>query len=141
MNHEIMDNFALNVRARTKESFEHTLAIAFAAAPGGRASHWCEHPKFGLVLFWSSSEEKFQDRPIVPFPHELDAATATNFVWDWLSKIDRKKFQLNDWDRECNDGDVKDEKAWRAYVEDWGHVGNSRCAVVAVLPVWAWLGK
>lgn len=139
---EIMDNFTLNVRARTKESFEHTMAVAFAASPGEKASHWCEHPKYGLILFWHADEhDKFDNKPIVPFPHELDYMTASSFVWDWLSKIDRKKFNLGSWDAHYDDGDVWNEKAWRVYVEDWGHVGNSPYAVAAILPVWAWLGK
>ena len=136
-----MDNFALNVRARTKDSFEHAIAIAFTASPGGKASHWCEHPRFGLILFWSGSEGKFQDKQIISFPHELGVATATSFLWDWLAKADRSKFQLKDWDARYNDSDVQCEEAWRVYVEDWGHVGNSHCTVATVLPAWAWLGK
>lgn len=142
MTYECMDNFALDVRARSEESFKHAMAIAFAHAPGGNVSHWCEHPDFGLVLFWSAREEdKFHTRKIVPFPHELDAKAATTFVWDWLMKAKRERFKLEGFDCHYDDGDVQCEEAWRVYVEDWGHVGQSHSAAVAILPVWAWLGK
>ncbi|OGN04430.1 MAG: hypothetical protein A2831_01020 [Candidatus Yanofskybacteria bacterium RIFCSPHIGHO2_01_FULL_44_17] len=75
---EIMDNFALNVRARSRESFGHAMALAFAAAAAS-ASHWCKHPEFGLVLFWSA-EENFKDSSVFPFPHKLDVAAATDFA-------------------------------------------------------------
>ncbi len=141
MSREIMDNFALDVRARSRESFDHAMAIAFNGSVG-KASHWCEHPKFGLVFFWNEvPSDTFQGKPISPLMTEMDAAQAADLAWIWLQKADRKKFQLKDSDEHYRDGDVDNEKAWRVYVEEWGHVGGSNYAVCAILPVWAWLGK
>lgn len=137
-----MDNFALDVRARSRESFGHAIAIAFAHAPGGKARFWCEHPKYGLVLFWSDNDtKKFNGKPIIPLPFEMDIRTGADFLWNWLQKVDREKFELKDWDRAYDDGDVHNEHAWHVYVENWGHIGDSPYAVVAVMPAWAWLGK
>ena len=140
---ETLDNFFLNVRARAQETFNHSLAIAFANCPGRKANHWCEHPKYGLVLFWRAEQnEQFNGRPIVQFPHELDCEAASSFVWNWLIHVDRERFELEWWDNRHSDGgNVQYEKAWRIYVGDWGCIDDSRCAIVAVLPVWAWLYK
>jgi len=136
-----MDNFALNVRGRSKESFEHAMAIAFAKAPGGKTSHWCKHSDYGMVLFWNGSEKTFRGEPIVPFPHELALPEAVEICWSWVESIDRSQFNLKDWDRACKMGDVQNEEAWRIFVEDWSHVCGSHYAIAAILPVWAWLGK
>lgn len=138
---EILDNFAMNIRARTKQSFEHAMAIAFATTAYG-ASHWCEHPEFGLILFYyyKDEEKNFNGKPIFPFTHTLDALTATAFVWDWLIKADRTKFKLKEMDVHYS-GDGNCEKAWRVYVENWGHIGGCSSAIVAILPTWAWIGK
>jgi len=143
---ENMNNFALNVRARSKESFEHAMQLAFAAAPGHVATHWSEHPKYGLVLFWSGNEsitephKMFHDKPILPFPYKINCITAIEFVWNWLEQVDRKKFELGGGDVHYR-GDGDSEKAWRVYIDDWGRVAGVNYSFCAILPVWAWIGK
>lgn len=140
--YECMDNFALDVRATTRRSFDHAIAIALAHSPSGKVTHWVEDSKYGLVLFWSGSDEEFKGKKIQQFPFEMKAKDVASFAWRWLQKVDRIKFQqLKGMDAEYDDGDVDNEEAWRVFVEDWGHVGSSFYAVAAVLPVWAWLGK
>lgn len=139
---ENMDNFALNVRARSQEAFNHALEIAFLAAPGGKASHWCIHPQYGLVLFWSAAHiPVFQGKPLVPFPSELEVGMAASFAWDWAAKSVRSDFILEGDDAFCEWSDAQCIGAWRIYVEDRGHVGNHYAAIAAILPVFAWLGK
>jgi hypothetical protein len=139
---DLIDNFALDVRACSRKSFNAAIRIALAAAPGGTASHWCEHPEFGLVLFWHAGEDRtFQGSKIKPFPREFGPKEAARWAWQWLRKADRSKFKLVDMDERYNDSDVVSEEAFRVFVEDWGHVGGNPYAVAAIRPVWAWLGK
>jgi hypothetical protein len=141
---ENMDNFGLNVRARSKETFVRAIAIACAASPGGTVTHFCEHPRYGLVLFWHDCEEStFCGRKVHPLSCEMGPREAAQFAWRWVvdAQRDRGILGLKGWDAYYRDGDVQNEPAYRIFVEDWGHVGGSPYAVVAILPVWAWLGK
>jgi hypothetical protein len=139
---ENMDNFALNVRAVSRETFKKAVEIAFAATPGGKASHYVQSRRYGLVLFWMAHPgDVFEGNVIHALPDEMNATEAASFAWKWMERKTRNEFQLKGWDRFYDDGDVACEPAYRVFVEDWGHVGGSHSAVCAILPCWAWLGK
>src|SRR3989344_9643641 len=110
---ELMDNFALNVRATTYTTFIDTLRIAFRQTGKKYATHWCIHPSFGFVLFndpnattlFQNSRYQFHSIDVVPFSHYHSGEAAACVVWDWL-KTNPKGFKLAEMDAEYKDGDV-----------------------------------
>lgn len=137
-----MDNFFLNVRSQSRESFEHAMRIAFIRGTELRAKRWVVHPEYGMVLFWTDEEKDFQGMETTAFPYPLDAEKAADFIWNWIrEEADRTDFRLSDMDRHYRDHDVSCEPAFRVYTEKWGKVGDDYTAIVAVLPCWGWYGK
>lgn len=65
-------------------------------------------------------------------PFKMDAQKASEFASGWLSDIE--------WGREP-DHDGSNGKGWRLFNDDWGHVGGSWQAIVAIQPAWAMYGK
>lgn len=158
-----MDNFAINVTARGRESLRLALALAFENnAPGKKATHWVEVPGVGIVLMWHADKLHYSrdsEGELIPnderytrtdevdesksgvaqssrFIAPLSAETAVGTVWNWLESLEDKDYYGS-----LNDCDVTERRAWRVYCENWGHVQGSSYAICAIQPVWAWLGK
>lgn len=91
---------------------------------------WREKPKdLRIVLFWT--DRKNEDG-FVPFPFKMDAKGAAEFVSRWLAEADYGTPPSHD---------GSNEKGWRVYCEDWGHVDGDWSAFLAVSPYWALYGK
>jgi hypothetical protein len=68
---------------------------------------------------------------MVAMPFLLDAEAAYDFARRWLAQAEYPR-------QPDHDGD--NERGWRIYNEDWGHVDGDD-AIIAVSPVWAMYGK
>jgi len=144
-----MDNRVFDVTS--EGSLRHVLAIAFANAPGGKATHflaakmkevityygeptshhraeWMEHVdgKPTLILCWHED----RGTSLLPFP--LDEQGAEFWIQEWLKH--------QDYGREP-DHDGDNGKGWRAFCTSWGYVGSRHYAFLAVQPEWACYGK
>ena len=111
------------------------MQLAFANCPGNSADSYCISDKYGLVLSWLDAEglTKLDDGTVLsrlPFP--LDAEGAIEFVWSWLQTINYG---------EEPDHDGSNRQGFTVYNEDWGHVGGSYYAFVAIKPEWIMYGK
>ena len=67
-----------------------------------------------------------QEAKELPFP--LDFKGAKQFVEGWLNQVDFGE-------RPDHDGD--NEKGWRVFTDDWGHVAGHHSATVGIQPDWA----
>lgn len=135
---ECMDNFLINVRAKSKETFALALKIAFAHSPSGKAAAWFATKEHGLVILWHADESKSSH----DFPSPISVETAIVFAWEWLLSADRSEFELVDMDADCDHfSDAHCNPAYRIFCENWGYVADSHYAICAILPVWAWVGK
>ncbi len=122
-----MDNFRIDITSEGVTDFDQALQIAFAHAPGRKATHYQKDTGRGFLLFWN-------DEPgAIELPTPLRCAAAADLIWAWLEG-EADYGQPPD-----HDGD--NSKGWRVYNEDWGFAGDWRCCFVAVQPVWAMHGK
>jgi hypothetical protein len=62
-----MDNRSVDVTSEGREGFDAVMKIVMGGTPGQKATHFAEHPKLGLVVFWSK-EESLSDRWGFDFP-------------------------------------------------------------------------
>lgn len=124
------DNWQLDITNEGTEKLR--LAMKLAMSWHSKATHYCVHHKLGLVLLWH--EDANVDGVAVqklPFPLKTSDMLA-DFVAGWLSSADYP---------EKPDFDGSSVKGWRVYNEEWGHVGKSHYAFVAIQPVWSLYGK
>ncbi len=125
-----MDNFKIEIVSEGRKEFEAALRIAFAHAPGSKATHYAILPDKGMVFYWHEPESNFK---AVALPSEIDVEEAVVLAWAWLTK-------KADYEGEP-DHDGDNGKGYRIYNEDWGHVHGSHYAFVAIEPAWAMYGK
>lgn len=125
-------NPILNVNGRTIGR----LHTAFQLSYWDTAVGWSENDK-KLLFYWvnpNSNTIKYPDFQLFPVP--LDQQAMADMAWAWL-----QKFSLEDHANLYNDGDVWDERGWRVWSEDWGHVNGRYQAFIAVEPYAIWIGK
>jgi len=125
----IMDNFHIDITSRVKAHFDEALRIAFDNAAGHKASHYMITEKHGMILFWH------EENGAIQLPYEMTYEDAVPFVWGWLQKVDYDQYE------EQLDHDGDNDKGFRIFNENWGHVGDHHYAFVAIKPAWAWIGK
>jgi hypothetical protein len=89
-------------------------------------------PRPHRLVFFNHYEPKQEDGDKVAFPFVMDADGAADFARRWLEQVEYGK-------QPDHDGD--NEKGWRLYNENWGHIDGDNHAVIAVTPVWATYGK
>ena len=146
-----MDNRTIDVTSEGGEHLAMAIRIAFANAPGGKATHYrivklkdkisyygeptsrhyenlVEDPEGDptLILLWHEGRNAIA----LPYPLEVDEAIA--FVSGWLKNVDRGH-------QPDHDGD--NGHGWRVFTEAWGHVAGEHYAIVGVQPAWAMYGK
>jgi hypothetical protein len=124
-----VDNRKIEVQSRGREAFDLAMKIIFDSAPGGKADAYRIDPDRGLVLYWSKQPEA------IALPCPMDWKAAADMAWTWLAS--RTDDQIHGW----ADHDGSNVRAWRVYNEDWGHVGSSHYAFVAIQACWGWIGK
>lgn len=142
-----MDNFRIDITAEGQASLLKALEIAFAHnAPGKKVESYhvvkLESKSYNgipeslngetaLVLRWIKEDKPKVDGP-VNLPFKLDCAGAADFTARWLAEQDYGKEP---------DHDGSNGKGWRIWTGGWGHVGDDRYAVCAIMPEWAMYGK
>lgn len=142
-----MDNFKIDITAEGRSSLQKALEIAFAHnAPGKKVDSYqvlklestpynsipeSLNGRTALVLRWIKEEKLKVDGP-VNLPFKLDTEGATDFAFRWLAE--------QEYEREP-DHDGSNGKGWRIWTGGWGHVGDDRYAVCAIMPEWAMYGK
>lgn len=129
-----MDNRQVDVVSRGKEALGHAVALLFDAHKNG-ATHFRDFPATPerprtLVFYW------YEEREAHPFPVRLTVESATELVWNWLQSLKDDEYACA-----YDDGEVWNERGWRAFNEDWGHVFGSHYAFAGFQGRWAWLGK
>lgn len=130
-----MDNRIFNVNGEGRDMLASTLKLAFLQEGANTlAKAWRFIPDKGLVLLWSNREGA------TPFPVPMGAEEVATMAMRWLETEDAKEMACVDWDRD-EDHDGCNERGWRVYCENWGHVGDEHYAICAIRPVFLWYGK
>lgn len=104
------------------------LEIAFACAPGGKASHYKVYDN-KLVFAWHENAGKDFTKLLVP----LTAETAVDVVLEWLKTEGEYDSQPD------HDGD--NGRSFRIYNGSWGYIDHNQYTFVAIEPRWAMYGK
>ena len=47
-----MDNRHISIQTEGKEALELAMKLLWDNAPDNKATHYCDHPTYGFVLFW-----------------------------------------------------------------------------------------
>lgn len=129
-----MDNRHISVQSEGRVAFDLAFQLLFDNAPGGKASHYFEHPEKGLVFLWH--EESFGIfSKASKLPYAMRWKEAADLAWGWLSNQPNEKYE------EKLDHDGSNGKGFLVYNEYWGHIAEAHYAFLAVKPVWAWYGK
>lgn len=79
-----------------------------------------------MIFFWTSHESMH------PFPVEMPMDRCAEIAMEWLKTA---KYPTEP----GHDGD--NERGWRCFTEEWGHVSHMYQAFVAVEPYWLMFGK
>ena len=136
-----MDNFHIDVTARSRQDFDRAIDIALGGGGGEKwprnrtATHFVITPKYGMVLFGyePTGYTHMDNVAIQPMPYPMSGDGLKSFVWGWLESAEINERAL--------DHDGSNVRAYRVYNEDWGKVGSIPGTFVAVKPTWGWLGK
>lgn len=139
-----MDNQIFNVNGLTKDQLTLTLKLALTdqyAKSGETGTKlvrgWRYSKSHGLILLWAIRED---DKRHNVFPVPLNYSQIADIAWEWLNTQEAKLVPCEGWDANAeHDGD--NEKGWRVYCEDWGHVDSDNLAIVAIKPAYLWYGK
>ena len=145
-----MDNFGLDVLAEGPDTLGEIIKIAFRHnASSDHATHWAEIalPFKGvefmgdesttrptLVLYWRDPGDKRLESH--PFPSRITPEEAQVFVNSWLRGLGEQHRLPQEPDHDGSNG-----KAYRVFVEGWGHVAENSYAICAIQPTWAMHGK
>lgn len=101
----------------------------------GTAKGWLFDKEKGFVIVDYGKEEG-----INLFPVELGAEELAPIIFKWLQGEEAESMELDGWDRNA-DHDGHNEKGFRVYCEDWGHVNGRWGCYAAVTPAYCWYGK
>lgn len=136
------DNRVFDVNGETKEELRLAFRLAFAqSGENTTAKYWSSDSKNGLLFHWYADEYDKNKRGVQAFPVPLDAIGAADVAWQWLKNSDdADKVELSSWFRD-SDHDGSNSLGWRAYVGNWGHVGEYRNSLLAITPAYLWHGK
>lgn len=132
------DNRVFDMNGETQEQLRMAFKLAFVQeGHNTKAKYWTFDKKNGLILHWYVSDQS----KVNALPVPLEAEAAADLAWQWLKSSDEAKtVELDGWF--CDeDHDGSNSLGWRAYVDDWGHVGNYNGSIIAVTPAYLWHGK
>jgi hypothetical protein len=130
-----MDNRIFNVNGQREDHLQSALQLAFNIRWNAKAVAFKVVPEKGLVFYWH--HDPSSTIPLLP-------GTTTDMLakvaMEWLKSEEAKSMPMDGWDAD-KDHDGHNSLGWRVYCEDWGHVGSSPYAIVAVKPAYLWYGK
>ena len=137
-----MDNRTLDVISEGEEALALALQLVWPNASGGYATAYKvasliqSGPERGLIekdggcptliLLWE------EERGTLPLAYPHDLKEATRFVFGWLRRADYGPEP---------DHDGHNQKGFRVFNEQWGHVAGYCYAIVGIQPAWAMYGK
>lgn len=144
-----MDNKIFNVNGRTKEQLRLALQLLLLNEYGEnkKVRGWYLSKKNGLILTWlvdsSNKAIPFTDR--MGKESEISGEELVDLLWNWLSSDEAKYVECVDWDADL-DHDGSNEKGWRLYTGQWGHVSENditvdHYSIAAFKPAFLWYGK
>lgn len=130
-----MDNPVFNVNGKGRDLLIKTLALAFEQRQIRAPFGFKIDLEKGIVLFWAQHVEAtpFLGTPTIEALADMLLSELEATIWVGLP--------FENWDADPDDHDVKTDKGWRAYTEDWGHAGGHHTAFLIVRPVFLWYGK
>ncbi len=141
---ECMDNFAFDITAMSKETFDLAMQVACADNEEAtlyrvldypvKANEWTKEdtPKMPtLILYWT---DKADDATKLPAPMKGEALAS--FVWNWLQDVWK-----NDAAGSEPDHDGSNSQGYRIFNEEWTHVADQSEAFMGIQPIWAMHGK
>ncbi len=130
----IVDNRIFNVNGDTLERLIKVFDIADMSYNHTGYCGCIFDPNKGLIWVWA----KCEGASMYPVPLTYQQAAEVTFAW--LSTKEAKGM-CDGWDANA-DHDGSNKYGWRAYVEDWGHVGKGDFyTTIAVRPAFMWHGK
>lgn len=130
------DNRIFNINGKTLEDLKLVTKLAFSIdGPNTKAKAWRFIPNKGLVFLWIDSQSKSNK-----FPVPLDSDEVASMAFKWLKSDDAKTVPCLDEDSDY-DHDGSNSEGWRAYLENWGHVGDEHYAILCIKPAFLWHGK
>jgi len=133
-----MDNRVFNVNGRGVELLALTLQVAVqqrSQLPRG----FRKDEQRGLVLYWYIDEDDQENSP-TPFLGQPSILELASLILQALDEDWAKKIPCEDWDADT-DHDGHNVLGWRAYCDDWGHIGDDSSAFLAIKPAYLWIGK
>lgn len=141
-----MDNKIFNVNGRTKKQLALAVQLLLLTeySDNQKVRGWYYSKQKGLILTWHVSEQvtPFTDR--MGKESEIVGDELVDLLWTWLNTPEARDVECVDWDENL-DHDGSNEKGWRLYVDEWGHVksGSSldHYSIAAFKPVYLWYGK
>lgn len=139
-----MDNRVISIQSQGRKAFDLAIQLMFDNAPGGKATHYFEHPIAGFILLWHEDSFYLKDhgngqhsdkQKANKLPYGMDWKASADLAWNWLQEQSDDKY------KDFIDHDGDNDKGFRIYNEAWGHVADSHYGILAVYPIWAWYGK
>lgn len=131
----IADNRVFNVNGESLAELSATLSLVLLLRSWNKGFWGFSFEKEKGLLLWNS-EDKKATRFIAP----MNGPDAAKLVFDWLKTEEAMSVPFVGWDADA-DHDGHNVLGWRAYLEEWGRIGNNHGAIVAIKPAYLWLGK
>lgn len=130
-----MDNKEISIQLAGRAAFDLAFKVAFMSEydennPKQKATHYVDHPEYGLILFWSNDKSYNS----IPLPTPLNWEEAANLAWTWLTNLPKDRYE------EYPDLDGSASQGFKVYNTIWASNGWSY-AIIAVKPIWALHGK
>lgn len=134
-----MDNRVIDIRSEGRRALDLAFELMWDNAPGGKATHYFDHPLMGLIFLWNEDSFVVEGNPYKvtanKLPYAMDWKAAADLAWGWLGEQPNEKYG------DFLDHDGSNGRGFRVYNESWTHVAGSHYGILAVLPMWAWYGK
>lgn len=124
------NNYRFLIASEGLDDFRIAMGLAFKAGSRKSATSYEFDPERGMIFYWTDMGESVIGVQRLPYPMDLEAATV--FAWGWLRKTE--------YPTEPNH-DGSNNKGFRVYNEEWGHVKGRWQAFVAIKPEWQMYGK
>lgn len=147
-----MDNRIFDINGKTKKQLELAVKLLLLNEydENQKVKGWYFKENKGLILTWYVGDgykaQPFTDRMGNISP--ISDIELVNILWEWLQSDQSKTVKSSDttWDYEFIDSDVSNERGWRLYTEEWGHISENggscdHYSFAAFKPAYLWYGK
>ncbi len=144
-----MDNKEFVVNGRTKKQLKIALDLLLINEYDDEifVKGWYINPEKGLVLTWMPKEGDSK-----PFTNNMGKEAPISkeellpLLWEWLDSDEAKTISTDGQWEGNKDHDGHNEKGWKLYTEDWGHINREKYSIdsysiCAFKPIYCWYGK